>query len=288
MRRASRPIGMRAVIAVALVVLVGGCGGGDGKDDVSAPPAADQLAGVEWRLTEVVEPSRTWQAPADAEVRLRFDGAGGWSGEACNQYQGSVRSDGAALWFGGGGGTDMFCGDESGAVEQVFLKVAQGETGWLVEDGELRLDKSDGWGLRFRIADRAYPAQGAEPLLRGERGTAEYRLGWLPCAREVCLHAEWRDAPGKPWSTAGRAWSWPSMSRIDADLGGGVALVAAVAPRAATRVVYRPSPTGVPVDLALFDIPDVSMGRVSAGLVEQPTATASWSALDGGGRELRW
>ncbi|MDG4826929.1 META domain-containing protein [Asanoa sp. WMMD1127] len=278
---------MRVTVALVLVVLLGGCAGGDGTEKASAPPNADRLAQVEWRLTEIVEPSRSWQPPADAEVRLRFDGAGGWSGESCNHYQGSVLVDGATLSFSGGAGTDMFCSGVSRTLEQAFLGMMRGDTGWLVEAGELRLDQSDGWGLRFRVVDQLYPGRGITPLLQGHHGTAEYRLGWSACTPEICLQADWRVAPGKPWSTAGRADSRPSLSRIQADLGG-VALVAAVAPRAAARVVYRPAPTGVPVDLTLFDIPGVSMGRVSAGLVERPSGTSSWTALDRQGRPLPW
>lgn len=282
----NRPNGVRATVGVVAVLLAAGCAGGSGRDPGDAVHLAmDRLVGIEWRLTQVVQPSGTWSPPPDLEVRLRFDGAGGWSGEACNHYNGSVRIDADVVRFAGGGGTDMACTGQRGVVEQAFRVVVDGQARWLAEGDQLHLDKSDGWGLRFRVSDRIYPAPNVEPLLQGRRGMEDYRFGWRDCAPEICLSWERREAPGKPWGTAGQAWSQPSTAQL-LDVVGNALFLAGVVPRSTARVIYQPSPAGKTVELQLFDIPRVSMGRVFAGFVEKPSAQASWRALDAHGREL--
>ncbi|WP_173163693.1 META domain-containing protein [Phytohabitans suffuscus] len=137
---------MLAVLLAAGCTGSGAAGAGRGAQ---APGPTGGLVGVEWRLTDVVEQARTWSPPPDADVRLRFDGAGGWSGQPCNRYSGSVQIDGDVVTFATGSGTEMFCDGERGALERAFLAVVDGSARWRVEGGELRIDKPDGQGLRF-------------------------------------------------------------------------------------------------------------------------------------------
>ncbi|GAA4465885.1 META domain-containing protein [Phytohabitans houttuyneae] len=274
-----------AVLGVAAVLMVGGCAADAQRPADSAPAGADQLVGVEWQLTEVVEPSGRWSPQPGAEARLRFDGDGGWSGEPCNHLTGAARLESTTAHFEAGGGTEMACSGERGRLEQAFGKVLSGQASWAVEAGTLRIDKGDGWGLRFRVSDQIYPRSDVQGLAQGRRGPYEYRFGWQRCDPDICLTWERRDAAGQPWGTSGTAFSEPSLSGI-VDSVGDALFLGGVAPPKTARVIYKPSPEADPVELTLYDVPGVSIGKVFGGFVDRPVAKASWIALDASGREL--
>jgi heat shock protein HslJ len=274
-----------AMLAVTAVLVLGGCAVGAQRPADSTPAGTDQLAGVEWRLTEVVEPSGSWSPQPGGEARLRFDGDGGWSGEPCNHLTGAVRIDSTMVHFEVGGGTDMACSGARAVLERAFGKVLSGQASWAIEAGTLRIDKADGWGLRFRVSDQIYPRSDVQGLAQGRRGRYEYRFGWQHCKPDICLSWERRDAVGRPWGTSGMAFSEPSLSGI-LDFVGDALFLGGVVPPKTTRVIYQPSPDADPVELPLYDVPGVSIGRVFGGFVDKPVAGASWIALDASGREL--
>jgi hypothetical protein len=84
----------------------------------------------------------------------------------------------------------------SGAVEAAFAAVMRSAVRWAVDGEELRLDRPDGRGLRFRVRDSIYPTR---ELLRGQRGGGGYQFGWQAGSGLVSLRWAWRDGPGKPW-----------------------------------------------------------------------------------------
>jgi hypothetical protein len=62
----------------------------------------------------------------------------------------------------------------SGAVEAAFAAVMRSAVRWAVDGEELRLDRPDGRGLRFRVRDSVYPTR---ELLRGSAAAATSSAG---------------------------------------------------------------------------------------------------------------
>jgi heat shock protein HslJ len=256
-----------------------------------APPAAaapTSLAGVEWQLVRVVGPDRDWRPPAGVDAVLRFDGQGGFSATACNHFGGPVRVAGHRLRLGQMVSTSMGCGGPAGSVERAFLAVMDGEVGWAVEAGELRLDKPDGRGLRFRERDTIYPGRDLRPLLRGRRDGGDYRLGYSVDQGSAALSWEWRDGPGRPWGYAGMnrelAWPVPRPDAMAGDAADGRFVFGVVDVRTA-RAAYLP-PGGRPaVQLERFDLAAARGWWVFGGFVpERPGGIVI--AYDATGREL--
>ncbi|HZD00699.1 MAG TPA: META domain-containing protein [Actinomycetes bacterium] len=130
------------------------------------------LTRTEWQLTSVVAPSGTWSPPPEVDAVLRFDGEGHFSATACNRYGGPVRIDGDLLHVRRMFGTLMGCIGPRRAVEEAFLGVVDGEVRWAISGNQLRLDKPDGRGLRFRVRDTIYPSRELRPLLQASATAA--------------------------------------------------------------------------------------------------------------------
>jgi heat shock protein HslJ len=247
------------------------------------------LTRTEWQLTRVVGPSRTWSPPPAVDAVLRFDGEGHFSATACNHYGGPVRIDGDFLHVGQVVGTQMGCVGARRAVEEAFLGVVDGQVRWAISGDELRLDKPDGRGLRFRVRDTIYPSRDLRPLLQGQRNGGDYQFGWQAGDGLIALAWEWRDAPGKPWGFAGMN-NEPTepVARPDplVAAAGDDRFVFGVVPAGTARVVYQP-PAGQPaVQLELFTVPGARTWRAFGGFVDQARKGAVVIALDGHGREL--
>jgi len=247
------------------------------------------LTRTEWQLTSVVEPSMTWSPPPEVDAVLRFDGEGHCSATTCNHYSGAVRIDGDLLHVQRMFGTLMGCVGERRAVEEAFLGVMDGQVRWAISGDQLRLDKPDGRGLRFRVRDTIYPSQDLRPLLQGQRNGGDYRFGWQAGNERISLEWEWRRAPGKPWGSAGMnrepAWPVPAPDPLVAAAGEDRFVFGVVA-AATARVVYQP-PTGQPaVKLELFTVPGARTWQAFGGFVDGAREGAVVVALDGQGREL--
>ena len=246
------------------------------------------LTRTEWQLTSVVEPSRTWSPSPEVDAVLRFDGEGHFSATACNHYWGLVRIDGDLLHLRRGFGTGMGCGEAKRAVEAAFLGVVDGQVRWAISGGELRLDKPGGRGLRFRVRDTIYPSRHLRPLLQGQRNGGDYQFGWQAGDGVIALAWEWRDAPGKPWGSAGMTWgpTWP-VPRLDPLIAaaGDDRFVFGVVPADAARVVCQPPAGQRAVQLELFDVPGAQPWHAFGGFVHQPGGAVVIS-FDSHGREL--
>jgi heat shock protein HslJ len=257
--------------------------------DVRQGGSDESLTRTEWQLTRVVEPSKTWSPPPEVEAVLRFDGEGRFSATACNHYTGPVRIDGDVLHVEGVGGTKVECSAPRRAVEEAFLAVVAGEVHWAISGEELRLDKPDGRGLRFRVRDTIYPTRDLRPLTQGQRNGGDFRFGWRATNELISLQWEWRDASGKPWESAGMTCE-PTrpVSRPDplAGRAGDHRFVFGVVPPDAARVVYQP-PAGQPaVQLELFTVPGARTWQAFGGFADQPREGSIVAAFDGHGREL--
>jgi hypothetical protein len=162
----------------------------------------------------------------------------------------------------------------SGAVEAAFAAVMRSAVRWAVDGEELRLDRPDGRGLRFRVRDSIYPTR---ELLRGQRGGGGYQFGWQAGSGLVSLRWAWRDGPGKPWGRRDEPQADPDGAA--AGPAGGAAgtdwFVFGVVPRATARVLCRP-PGGRPA-VALGCSPSRARGRgvPSAGSSTRPRARSS-------------
>jgi heat shock protein HslJ len=282
-----RWLGPAAVVAL----LAAGCGSHAGRSSRGAAEVRQDrsLTRTEWQLTSVVEPSRAWSPPPEVDAVLRFDGQGQFTATACNQYGGPVRIDADRLRLGQVLGTDMGCSGPGGKVEAAFIAVMDGEVRWAISGEELRLDKPDGRGLRFRVRDSIYPSRELRPLLQGHRDGGDYRFGWQADQAGIGLEFEWRDGPGKPWGFAGMnrppAWVVPRPDPLVSGAGRD-GFVFGVVPRAAARVVCRPPAGQAAVELQLFTVPGARTWRAFGGFVDQPRNGSVVIAFDGGGREL--
>jgi heat shock protein HslJ len=249
----------------------------------------ESLTGTEWQLTRVVGPPKTWSPPPEVDAVLRFDGEGQLSATACNHYGAPVRIDGDVLQVGQVVGTQMRCGGAKRAVEQAFRAVVNGEVRWAIRGGELRLDKPDGRGLRFRVRDTIYPSRELCPLVQGRRNGGDYRFGWQAGDERISLAWEGRSAPGKPWGVAGMTceptWPVPVLEPLVGSVGRGRFVFGGV-PSATTRVVYQPPAGQAPVELELFTVPGARTWRAFGGFVDQLRDGAVVIAVDGHGREL--
>jgi heat shock protein HslJ len=257
--------------------------------DLGQGRSGESLTRTEWQLTRVVEPSKTWSPPPEVEAVLRFDGEGRFNATACNHYTGPVRIDGDVLHVEGVGGTEVECSGPRRAVEEAFLAVVAGEVHWAISGEELRLDKPDGRGLRFRVRDTIYPTRDLQPLTQGQRNGGDYRFGWRTSNELISLHWEWRDASGKPWESVGmNRESTRRAPRPDplAGSAGDDRFVFGVVPPGAARVVYQP-PAGQPaVQLQLFAVPGARSWQAFGGFVDQPREGSIVVAFDDHGREL--
>jgi hypothetical protein len=172
----------------------------------------------------------------------------------------------------------------SGAVEAAFAAVMRSAVRWAVDGEELRLDRPDGRGLRFRVRDSIYPTR---ELLRGQRGGGGYQFGWQAGSGLVSLRWAWRDGPGKPWGRRDEPQADPDGAA--AGPAGGAAgtdwFVFGVVPRAVARVLCRP-PGGRPaVALGCSPVPGARTWRAFGGFVDQ-TKGQVVVALDQHRREL--
>ena len=276
------------VALAALVAGIAGCGDPGSPPVPAGPTPAASLAGVEWQLVRVVEPDRDWAPPAGAVAVLRFDGEGGFSGQACNHYGGPVRVQGDRLHVGQVMATSMACGGSLAPVEAAFVAVVSGEVRWAIEAGELRLGKPGGRGLRFRERDTIYPGRDLRPLLEGRRGGGDYRFGYHVASGSVGLGWEWRDGPGRPWGVAGLSrepdWPVPRPDAMAGDAAGG-RFVLGVVDTGASRVAYLP-PGGRPaVPLRRFDLAAARTWWAFGGFVPGSLGGVV-VAYDAAGREL--
>jgi heat shock protein HslJ len=286
-------------VVVVTLIAAAGCGGGSqagratGAADVRRDPTQSRLdpslTGTEWELASVVEPSRTWSPPADVDAVLRFDGEGHFSATACNYYGGPVRIEGDLLHVGQVAGTQMACRGAPGEVEAAFVAVMDHEVRWAVTSDELRLDKPDGRGLRFRVRDSIYPSRKLRPLLQGQRNGGDYRFGWSASESGIGLEFEWRDGPGKPWGFAGinrpPNFAVPEPDPLAAGAGRD-GFVFGVVPPATTRVVCQPPDGGQADELQLFTVPGARTWHAFGGFVDHPRNGSVVIAFDRSGREL--
>jgi heat shock protein HslJ len=246
------------------------------------------LTGTEWELARVVGPSRMWSPPPEVDAALRFDGEGHFSATACNHHSGLVRIDGDVLHITRGYGTVMGCDETLQAVEEALLGVVDGEVRWAISGDELRLDKPDGRGLRFRVRDTIYPSRDLRPLLQGQRNGGDYRFGWQASDGLISLEWQWRAGPGEGWGSAGM--NWEAISPVPGPdpliaAAGDDRFVFGVVPAATARVVCKPPAGRSAVPLGLFPLPGVQAWRAFGGFIHQPGG-AVVIALDGHGREL--
>jgi len=156
-----------SVAAAMLAGMVGGASNGQAAQDEGGkgmvePPATDvPLVGTEWRLTQVVEPSQSWDLPPEVDSVLRFDAEGRFSGRACNHFSGEVEIDGDTLRTWRVISTKMACSGPLDDVERAFAAVMGGgqTVRWAISNGELRLDVPDGHGLRYHVNQDASRAR---------------------------------------------------------------------------------------------------------------------------------
>ena len=104
--------------------------------------AAEQLAGSEWRPTQIGE----LEVPSDAEIFVRFGAADRLEGYGgCNHFFGSFKLSGEGIEIGPLGATRMLCAtDELMAREDLFLEALQNAKRFDRDRIELILSDAEG------------------------------------------------------------------------------------------------------------------------------------------------
>lgn len=113
---------------------------------------ASPLEDYEWVLTSHGKYWEPLSVLPDTEITAYFDSeTKEVSGSAgCNRYFGSYEVDGLSLSITGPiGMTEMWCGDEIGEQERVYLEALQDAVSFRLTQGNLRIE-GNGWQLNYK------------------------------------------------------------------------------------------------------------------------------------------
>lgn len=113
------------------------------------PAAAADLAGSEWRPTEIG--GTAWTG---SEAFVRFEGEGRLAGDSgCNSFFGKYRLDGEAIEIGPLAMTRKACPEPVMAAETALLQALEGATGFLRDGTRLTLSDQGGELASFAQTD---------------------------------------------------------------------------------------------------------------------------------------
>ena len=137
---------MRGIFIVLALLVLAGLTALAGCQELASP-----LEDYEWVLTSHGKYWEPLGVLPNTEVTAYFDsGTKEVSGSAgCNRYFGSYEVDGLTLTITGPiGVTEMWCGEEIGEQERVYLEALQAAESFRLIQGNLRIE-GNGWQLNF-------------------------------------------------------------------------------------------------------------------------------------------
>ena len=207
--RARRSATRRVLVAALVVVaLAAGTVGVVNARRSNAPATSAQqatLTRVEWRFVSFVVDGKRFSVPTDAYAALRFDGAGHFSGTACNGFSGDVAIGSDTLEFGGEQGqTAMRCTREiDRRIEDAVGRLRYAAPTWSVRNDTLRLT-IPGVVAELTRAVSVFPTPDLVVLASSERdGTpGQWQFGYQPTDDQF-LYWEGRSEPGTPFGNVG-------------------------------------------------------------------------------------
>lgn len=249
-------------------------------------PGADALTGIEWQLVEMVISGRTVLAEG-VDAVLRFDGAGGYSANACNHLAGEVDIGDGTLVLQAGMTTDMSCSGLTGEIDDALSSLAGSTVAWSVDGDGLRLASDGGTTLRYRERDSVYPGDGDDlEVVAGERGGWQYRLSVSQTEGDASgLNMVSRAGPGQPWGTKGLGAPSPGEAPLWAivvHVIDGQTFVAAFVPATTAHATHQRTADAEPSELTIHDIGDEQWG-VAAGFVPEHSPDSVISVYDAAG-----
>ena len=138
--------GRPAAAALALLLALAGCTGGDAPE--GAGEKAASIVGPVWTVEEIAGAPVSGEAPVT--LQLGADGRASGHG-GCNGYGGPYTLAGDALRFGGLAATRMACAPDVMDQEQrYFDTLAKVERYAVADDGALLLETGEGAEMRLR------------------------------------------------------------------------------------------------------------------------------------------
>ncbi|MBA3524355.1 MAG: META domain-containing protein [Geodermatophilaceae bacterium] len=241
----------------------------------SAPPAAPPndgptLALTEWQLVDAVVGGQT--LPVEGlDAVLRFDGDGGFSSDGCNDGEGTAVVQSSTVTLTSTYVTEVYCDGPDGELQAALDELVGAPIRWTISSGQLTLTAATGTTLTYRVRASIYPHEGAEEILSGERGSAQYRLAvsLSDTGELAALVFEAREAPGRPWGWSAAAVDGdPSLySLVGGDVGADH-FVAGAVPGTAVRATHQASAQAAPVELTVYPTDDPERSVVAGFVVE--------------------
>jgi heat shock protein HslJ len=273
---------------VAALVLIG-----NGSGEAMVPNASNALqqtrqkrasaiVGTEWRFDVLTTSGDRWVVPSDVDAVLRFNGTGGFSGQACNYFGGPVTIASRVMTFGPEiDSTAIGCLGDGRRAEVAVLQLLHARPTWSLANGDLRLT-SPGVTAELRKRDAVFPTRDLVVLSASRPGDVrQWQFGYQAQGDgSVFLTWEGRSRAGEPWGNAGMVVTGLPTDAMAVRFGRDTFVFGYVAP-GAVSARYEPS-AGTSRKLGLHELP---IGRSVVGQYV-PAGEGQVVAFDASGSEL--
>lgn len=254
-RSATRSVLVAALVVVALAA--GAVGIVNARRSSTPATRADQatLVRVEWRFVSFVVDGQRVSVPTDTYWALRFDGAGHFSGTACNSFSGAVTIRSDTLAFGKEQGqTSMRCTREiDRRIEDAVARLRYAAPTWSVENDVLRLT-IPGVAAELTRAVSVFPTLDLVVLASSERDRTpgQWQFGYQAKFPQY-LYWEGRSEPGTAFGNVGVRVEPSKVWATAVSVGSGHVVIGSV-PDATASAKYVADSTP-DLELTLYTVP---------------------------------